>query len=115
VAFPVPRRSRAAVAFAACAGLLGFAGCGGAQTPAPLGASVFAASCRTCHSLIGNESLHRVGGDLLGYRLSRPEMLEFVREMPVRRALSAAQVATVSDYVLGLERRAVARCSTGRC
>jgi mono/diheme cytochrome c family protein len=115
VAFPVPRRSRAAVAFAACAGLLGLAGCGGAQTPAPLGASVFAASCRTCHSLIGNESLHRVGGDLLGYRLSRPEMLEFVREMPVRRALSAAQVATVSDYVLGLERRAVARCSTGRC
>jgi hypothetical protein len=108
------------VARLACVGVLGLAGCGlagcgGAQPPAVSGAAVFAAGCRTCHSLIGDESLHRVGGDLLGYRLGRAEMLEFVRAMPVRHALSATQVTAVGDYVLGLERRAAAHCASARC
>jgi mono/diheme cytochrome c family protein len=104
------RRPTAVVRLACGATLaaVGLAGCGGAQPPAAPGAAVFAAGCRTCHSLIGNESLHRVGGDLLGYRLGRAELLEFVREMPVAHPLTATQVAAVSDYVLGLERRAAA-------
>ncbi len=93
------------------AGLLGLAGCGGSGARPPRGAAVFDATCSTCHSLIGNESRHRVGGDLLGYRLTRPEMLELVREMPVRPALSATAIAAVSDYVLAREARG---CSSGR-
>ena len=38
-----------------------------------------------CHSLTGRQSPRRQGGDLLALRMTRVEMLEFVREMPVRR------------------------------
>jgi hypothetical protein len=66
---------------------------------------VFAAECSSCHSLIGNESLHRQGGDLLGYHIGRAEMTQFVREMPVRRPLTAAELRAVVDYVLRLQQR----------
>jgi hypothetical protein len=99
----------------AVAGLVGLAGCGGTHARLPLGASVFDTGCRTCHSLIGNESLARVGGDLLGYRLTRTEMIEFVREMPVRHPLSQTQILAVSDYVLGLERRPSPACQPAAC
>jgi hypothetical protein len=56
--------------------------------------------------LIGNESLHRQGGDLLGYRFSRRDLLEFVREMPVRRPLHPAQLAAIVNYVSGKDRSA---------
>lgn len=100
---------------ASVAGLLGLAGCGRTQAALPLGETVFDAGCRTCHSLIGNESLGRVGGDLLGYRLTRAEMIEFVREMPVRHPLGETQILAVSDYVLRLERRESPACSGGDC
>jgi hypothetical protein len=64
---------------------------------------LFAEDCSACHSLIGNESLHRQGGDLLGYRFSRRDLLEFVREMPVRHPLGPAQLATIVDYVSNRE------------
>jgi Cytochrome C oxidase, cbb3-type, subunit III len=86
------------------------AGCGGgtSTTPeqTPSGAEVFSKSCTSCHSLIGNESLHRPGGDLLGYRLSREQLFEQVREMPVRHSLTKGQLAAVVDYVYALERAA---------
>jgi mono/diheme cytochrome c family protein len=82
------------------------AGCGGGSGPSEaLGAAVFARSCSACHSLIGNESLHRQGGDLVGYRLRRQELLEFAREMPARRPLTSSQLEGVVDYVLAIQQR----------
>jgi mono/diheme cytochrome c family protein len=107
----VNRRARRPVAVGrlavvlALAGLPELTGCGGSSAARPLGESVFDAGCATCHSLVGNESLHRIGGDLLGYRLTRDEMLQFVREMPARRPLSPTDVRAVSDYVVALEHR----------
>jgi mono/diheme cytochrome c family protein len=82
-------------------------GCGsGASPSAPSGAQVFARDCAACHSLVGNESLHRIGGDLLGYRISRAELLEFTREMPVRHPLTPAELSAVVSYVYALQQRA---------
>ncbi len=89
-------RIRRACAVAASSALL--AGCGGA-THAQTGQTLFAHNCSLCHSLIGNESLRRQGGDLLGYRLSRPTLLQFAREMPARRPLTEAQLAQIVDYI----------------
>ena len=82
------------------------AGCGGQSSPAPSGAAVFAHNCSGCHSLIGNESLHRQGGDLVRYRFSRADLLEFAREMPLRKPLSARELTAVVDYILLAERGA---------
>jgi hypothetical protein len=89
--------------------------CGGSAPPRsvtsvlpqrPLsGATVFAQECSYCHSLIGNESLHRQGGDLLGYTLTREELLEQTRQMPVRRRLTPAELNAVVDYVQGMQQR----------
>jgi mono/diheme cytochrome c family protein len=84
-------------------------GCGASGPRRASGKTLFAEDCSECHSLLGNESLRRQGGDLLGYRFSRPDLLEFAREMPVRRPLSPAQLATIVDYVSGKERSAGGR------
>jgi hypothetical protein len=60
---------------------------------------LFAEDCSACHSLVGNESLHRQGGDLLGYRFGRRDLLQFTREMPVRHQLSRVQLAAIVDYL----------------
>jgi len=79
-------------------------GCGSASGPRPAsGRTLFAEDCSACHSLIGDESLRRQGGDLLGYRFSRQDLLEFAREMPVRRPLNAAQLAAIVGYVSNRE------------
>lgn len=97
-------RGFAVAAVAVCVALMG---CAGAGSPRPVsGKALFAQDCSACHSLIGNESLRRQGGDLLGYRLSRRDLLEFAREMPVRRPLTAAQLEAIVDYVSGRERSA---------
>ncbi len=70
------------------------------------GATVFRRECSSCHSLIGNESLRRQGGDLLGYTLTREELVEQTRQMPVRRPLTPAELSGVVDYVQALEKRA---------
>jgi hypothetical protein len=57
-----------------------------------------------CHSLIGNESKHTQGGDLVGFRLSRRTLTQFTREMPVKHRLDAAQLRAVVAYVLAAER-----------
>ena len=80
------------------------AGCGHAGSAAPSGATVFSQECQVCHSLIGNESLRKDGGDLLGYSMSRSQMTSFVREMPVRRRLSSPELRAVVDFVLRAER-----------
>jgi mono/diheme cytochrome c family protein len=80
------------------------AGCGhAASPPTPSGAALFAEDCQACHSLIGNESLHKQGGDLLGYSMSHRQMTSFAREMPVRRRLSSRQLRAVVDFVIHAE------------
>ncbi len=85
--------------------------CGQASSPtrtpavAANGAAVFARSCASCHSLIGNESLHRQGGDLLGYRMTRAQLLGFTRVMPTGR-LTEAQLDAVVRYILRAQTRA---------
>jgi mono/diheme cytochrome c family protein len=96
--------------FAALALIGALAGCGGGASAArPTGAQVFARDCEMCHSVIGNESKHRVGGDLLGYQITRQQLIEFTREMPVRRPLTQAQLAAVVDYVYALQQRGPSR------
>jgi mono/diheme cytochrome c family protein len=84
-------------ACAAAASCVLLAGCG-VTHPQP-GAALFARNCSLCHSLIGNESLRRQGGDLLRARRSRPILLQFAREMPVRRPLSERQLGQIVDYI----------------
>jgi mono/diheme cytochrome c family protein len=66
---------------------------------------VFAQQCSGCHSLIGNESLRRQGGDLLRFRMTAGQLLQFTREMPTRRSLSREELAAVVAYALAAERR----------
>jgi mono/diheme cytochrome c family protein len=66
---------------------------------------VFARYCSACHSLIGNESMRRQGGDLVRYRMSAAQLLQFAREMPTRRALSPQELAAVVAYVQSAQRR----------
>lgn len=63
------------------------------------GASIFAHNCASCHTLVGNESAHKQGGDLLGFHMTRRQLQTFTREMPTR-PLTAAQLSAVVDYVL---------------
>ncbi len=80
-------------------------GCGASAPPeAKTGPAVFKQSCQACHSLSGNESARKPGGDLAGYRLSVDQLLQFASEMPVRRPLSQSQLLAVSTYVAMVER-----------
>lgn len=80
--------------------------CSAPRHPASDGVGLFNVACGQCHSLIGNESLRRPGGDLLGYHFSRVELVSFAREMPVRRRLSRSQLAAIVAYVLSAQRSA---------
>jgi len=82
------------------------AGCGargGSQHAT--GSSLFVEDCGMCHSLTGRQSPRGQGGDLLALHMTRAEMLEFVREMPVPHRLDPAQLQTVADYVRAVEAR----------
>jgi mono/diheme cytochrome c family protein len=74
------------------------------STAPKTGAEVFAHDCQACHSLVGNESLHKQGGDLLGYNMTRGQLLRLTRVMPTR-PLSNAQLQAVVDFVLRAQRR----------
>jgi mono/diheme cytochrome c family protein len=82
------------------------AGCGsGAGASREDGRALFVQDCAICHSLNGQSTPRQQGGDLLGLHISRAAMLEFVREMPVRRRLSSAELQAVADYVRAVEAR----------
>jgi mono/diheme cytochrome c family protein len=98
-------RSGSAVVLLATSVAVAGCGGGGSLSQTREGAAVFARNCSACHSLIGNESRHRQGGDLVGYRLSRQELLEFTREMPTRGPLTSSQLEMVVDYVLEIQQR----------
>jgi mono/diheme cytochrome c family protein len=82
------------------------AGCGSSGAPPrSAGAALFTENCAVCHSLDGRPSPGQQGGDLLSVHVTRAEMLEFVREMPLRHRLSTAEQGTVADYVRSIEAR----------
>lgn len=90
-------------------------GCSGSSPPSTgpaVGQGVFSRACSACHSLVGNESLHRSGGDLLGYGFSAAALTQYTRVMPLRRPLSAAQTAAVVAYLLRVQRGSRARGNT---
>ena len=93
--------ARTALAALAITALAGSGSGGGSQDPS--GAALFAEDCGTCHSLTGQQSPRRQGGDLLALHMTRAEMLEFVGEVPVAHRLSSAQLQTVGDYVRAVE------------
>src|SRR5437763_11928489 len=99
-------RRHVLVALSALAVVLALGACGGSgAAPATRdGKALFAHNCSLCHSLTGVESPKRQGGDLLHGRFSREVMLQFAREMPVRHRLSRAELRTVADYVVAVER-----------
>lgn len=100
-------RSLTALLTAAVAGLT--AGCGAGHAARPSGRAVFAQQCVVCHSLSGRDEPGKDGGDLLRFHATRQEVLEFVREMPVRRPLTQPQLQAVVDYVVAVERRGTGR------
>jgi len=66
---------------------------------------VFASSCAGCHTLTGVNSPRHQGGDLLHVHLSRADLVQFTREMPVRHPLTATEIGAVTAYVLAAEHR----------
>ncbi len=102
-------RARALFAvMAACATLSACGRAGGGS-----GSVIFRSSCSGCHTLSSGAARRTPGGNLLPYRMSRTQMLAFVRQMPVPRTLSDAEVVAVSNYVLALQRGASARHAPG--
>ena len=92
--------------FVAVALAIAAAGCGGGGAhPSSNGRTLFTQACGACHTLNGVGSPRHQGGDLLGVRMSRPALLQFAREMPVRRRLTSAEFSTVADYILAVQRR----------
>jgi mono/diheme cytochrome c family protein len=83
----------------------GIGGCGSNGPSRSTGQALFAQDCSVCHSLSGEQSPSRQGGDLLALHIGREEMLQFVREMPVRHRLGRIQLRTLADYVLAAEQR----------
>jgi hypothetical protein len=82
------------------------AGCGGSGSHPPSNdRTLFSQACGACHTLTGIDSPKHQGGDLLAFHIARPALLQFAREMPVRRRLTSAQLATVVDYILAVQKR----------
>ncbi len=68
------------------------------------GRRLFARECGGCHTISGTDSPDHLGGDLLRVRLSRRVLLQFMREMPVHPRPGPAQLQSVADYVLAVQR-----------
>lgn len=99
-------RARPGLRIAALAVAVVAAGCGSPPSqPGATGRALFAEDCAVCHSLTGHASPGQQGGDLLGFQMTRSQMLEFVREMPLPHRLSSTQQETVAGYVRAAEAR----------
>jgi mono/diheme cytochrome c family protein len=97
---------RTAIGLAAVTLAAGLGACGSNGSPRSAGQALFAQDCSVCHTLSGQQSPSRQGGDLLALHVGREAMLQFVREMPVRHRLRRVQLRIVADYVLTAELRA---------
>ena len=97
-----------AVAVAVAVAVAALAGCGGSNGPSgpargPSGQAVFVRACQSCHSLSGHSSASQQGGDLRRFRSTRAQLVQFTREMPVRRPLTTAELRAVVAYVRAVE------------
>jgi mono/diheme cytochrome c family protein len=99
---PAPRRALLAAVPALVAVVASGCGSGSAQVS---GRTVFADRCQVCHSLSARATSRQQGGSLLDLHASRPQLRQFVAEMPTRRRLTETEIAAVTDYVLAVERR----------
>jgi mono/diheme cytochrome c family protein len=97
-------RERSWLLAAASAALLAGCAAGRPHETASAGA-LFGEACGACHTLSGADDPRRQGGDLLHFHSSRTQLLQLTREMPVRRALTEAQLRAVVGYVMAVERR----------
>ncbi|HYZ81094.1 MAG TPA: cytochrome c [Solirubrobacteraceae bacterium] len=76
----------------------------GGQTSRPSsGRELFSQACGACHTLTGHYDSRHQGGDLLGFRATRPQMLQLAGEMPVRHPLSQDQLDAVVRFVMSVE------------
>lgn len=89
----------------ACAGGPGAGRAGTAAGPAFIaaGRQVFTTACGGCHTLSGSDSVRRSGGDLLRVSLTRVQLTDYTREMPVRRPLTNGQLQAVVSYILHVQ------------
>lgn len=82
------------------------AGCGTTGSPPPRdGRTLFTQACGACHTLNGADSPKHQGGDLLNVHMGHSTLLQFAREMPIRRRLTSAELSAVADYILAVQRR----------
>lgn len=89
--------------------VLGFAAaaCGaGHRSHSTRGGVLFRQSCGACHTISGVNTPSRQGGDLLAVHLRRSVLMQFAREMPVRRRLGPGELGAITDYILAVQRRA---------
>jgi mono/diheme cytochrome c family protein len=85
---------------------LGFAtaACGAAhRSPEAGGRVLFGQACGTCHTISGVNTPSHQGGDLLAVHLSRPVLVQFAREMPLRRRLGHGELLAIVDYILAVQ------------
>lgn len=81
--------------------------CGaGQQSAFTAGGALFRQACGACHTISGVNTPSHQGGDLLSAHLRRPVLLQFAREMPLRRRLGPRELDAVVDYILRVQHRA---------
>ncbi len=97
---------RAGVIMAVVLGLA-TAACGaGQRSGSPGGGALFDQACGSCHTISGVNTPSHQGGDLLTVHLRRSLLVQFAREMPLRRPLTRRELVTIVDYILAAQRRA---------
>lgn len=80
--------------------------CGATRSSPPVsGRAVFNRACAGCHSISGADDPRLQGGDLLDFHAGRVALVQFTREMPVRRPLTSTELQAVVGYVLATEER----------
>ncbi len=94
----------------ACAAL---SACGGSGHGHPAGTSdatasatgraLFTQACGACHTLTGHNDARHQGGDLRNFHASRAQFVQLASEMPVRHALSHAQLQAIVRFVMSVE------------
>lgn len=67
------------------------------------GRPLFSQACGACHTLTGHDDPRHQGGDLRAFHASRAQFLQFASEMPVRHALSHAQLQAIVRFVMSVE------------
>jgi mono/diheme cytochrome c family protein len=100
---PVLAAACAASSVAGCGGGGGGGQSHGRTAGTAAGHALFTRACGACHTISGHEDPRRQGGDLLGFRSTRRQLLQLAAEMPVRHPLTESQLEAVVDFVMSME------------